>query len=79
VRELAAEGIATSVLVPADSDEQALRSLLEEAAAAGAWDVEIEAAPLSWDSRRSTRTALLDTFRCLRLEYGFPRGVAGRG
>jgi DNA repair photolyase len=75
VRELAAEGIATRVLVPADSDEQALRSLLEEAAAAGAWDVEIEAASLP----RASRAALLDTFRCLRLGYGFPRGAAGRG
>jgi DNA repair photolyase len=75
VRELAAEGIATSVLVPADSDEQALRSLLEEAAAAGAWDVEIDPTSLP----RASRAALLDTFRCLRLGYGFPRGAAGRG
>jgi DNA repair photolyase len=79
VRSLAAEGIATSVLVSpgpgAGRGEETLRSLLEQAAEAGAWDVEIDAGP----PRRAERAFLLATFRRLRLEYGFPRGVPGRG
>jgi DNA repair photolyase len=70
VRTLAAEGIATSVLLPS-----ADRSLLEQAWEAGAWDVEIDAS----SSKRSERAPLLEDFRRLRLEHGFPRGVPGRG
>ena len=79
VRDLASEGIATRVLVAPGSAEgsreETLRFLLERAAEAGAWDVEIDAGPL----RRAERASLLATFRRLRLEYGFPRGVPGRG
>lgn len=75
VRALAAEGIATGVLLTGTAVEEELRGLLQEAWEAGAWDVEIEAgAP-----KRSGKTPLLATFRRLRLEYGFPRGVPGRG
>jgi DNA repair photolyase len=70
VRTLAAEGIATSVLLPV-----ADRDLLEQAWEAGAWDVEIDAS----SAKRSERARLSEDFRCLRLEHGFPRGVAGRG
>ena len=70
VRTLAAEGIATSVLFPV-----ADRFLLEQAWEAGAWDVEIDAS----SSKRSERAPLLENFRRLRLENGFPRGVPGRG
>ena len=79
VRDLASEGIATRVLVvpgsAAGGSEETLRFLLAGAAEAGAWDVEIDASPL----RRAERASLLATFRCLRLECGFPRGVPGRG
>jgi DNA repair photolyase len=75
VRALAAEGIATSVLLSGASGEEELRGLLQEAWEAGAWDVAIEAG----SSKRSGKTPLLATFRRLRLEYGFPRGMAGRG
>jgi DNA repair photolyase len=79
VRGLAAEGIATSVLLQALPDgnggEEALRFLLEEAREAGAHDVEIEAGAL----RRINRARLLAAFRRLRLEYGFPQAVSGRG
>jgi DNA repair photolyase len=79
VRGLAAEGIAASVLLQAAPDgrggEEALRFLLEEAREAGAHDVEIDPGAL----RRGERARLLATFRRLRLEYGFPRGLAGRG
>lgn len=70
VRTLAAEGIATSVLLPV-----AKRDLLEQAWEAGAWDVEVDAS----SSKRSERASLLEDFRRLRLEHGFPRGVPGRG
>jgi hypothetical protein len=79
VRDLAAEGIATSVLIslpPATrSGEETLRFLLEEALEAGALDVEIDAMVL----HRSERTSLTRTFQRLRLEYGFPRRTSGRG
>lgn len=75
VRVLAAEGIATSVVLPPGQREETLRHLLEEAWEAGAWDVEVEAGSL----KRSERAALLASFRRLRLEHGFPRGVPGRG
>ena len=70
VRTLAAEGIATSVVLPV-----ADRGLLEQAWEAGAWDVEIDAGSI----KRSERASLLEDFRRLRLEHGFPRGVPGRG
>jgi DNA repair photolyase len=70
VRTLAAEGIATSVLLPV-----ADRELLEQAWEAGAWDVEIDVS----SATRAERAPLLEDFRRLRLEYGFPRGVPGRG
>lgn len=74
VRALAAEGIATSVLL-STADEEELRGLLQEAWEAGAWDVESGAS----SSRRSEKASRLATFRRLRLEHGFPRGVPGRG
>lgn len=70
VRTLAAEGIATSLLLPV-----ADRDLLEQAWEAGAWDVELDAS----SSKRSEKVSLLEDFRRLRLEHGFPRGVPGRG
>jgi DNA repair photolyase len=75
VRALAAEGIATSVLLQGEEDEDALRHLLERAWEVGAWDVEIDAGA----ARRSARAGLLANFRRLRLEHGFPRGMSGRG
>lgn len=79
VRSLAAEGIATSVLLAAAPGnrrgEETLRFLLEETLAAGALDVEIDAGAL----RRAERASLVSTFRRLRLEYGFPRRASGRG
>ena len=75
VRTLAAEGIATSILLPATGDEDELRSLLEQAWEAGAWDVEIDVNSV----KRVERAPLLEDFRRLRLEHGFPRGVPGRG
>ncbi len=76
VRGLVAEGIATSVLLspPASVGEETFRFLLEEALAAGAFDVEIDARPLSRRER-----GVLPVFRRLRLEYGFPHPVSGRG
>lgn len=76
-QDLAAEGIATVLLlVPETVDcEEELRFFLEQAREAGIHDVEIETSAL----RRSDRAPLRATFRRLRLEYGFPRGVAGRG
>ena len=70
VRTLAAEGIATSLLLPV-----ADRDLLEQAWEAGAWDVEIDVSSV----KRAERAPLLEDFRRLRLEHGFPRGVPGRG
>jgi DNA repair photolyase len=80
VRGLTAEGIATSVLLsPAApgrrSSEETFRFLLEGALAAGAVDVEIDLHSL----HRGSRLPLLDAFRRLRLEYGFPHRAAGRG
>ncbi len=95
VTQLAAEGIATRVLVtplvPGVNDgESALRDLFEAALEAGACDVTAEAAPivrasrlrlLSWGAVREERTSenVLSTLRQLRLEHGFPRSVFGRG
>jgi DNA repair photolyase len=79
VRGLAAEGIATGVLLRAlhngIESEETHRYLLEEAREAGAWEVEIDPGSL----RRNERDRLLALFRRLRLEHGFPRGIAGRG
>lgn len=74
VRSLAAEGITTRLhLVPAaGAREGDLRSLLAQAREAGVFDLEIETGP-------QTRRSLLDAFRSLRLEHGFPRDVPGRG
>ena len=74
---LAAEGIATVLLlVPSKADcEEEMRFFLEQAWDAEIHDVEIETAAL----RRADRAALRATFRRLRLEHGFPRGMAGRG
>jgi DNA repair photolyase len=74
---LAAEGIATVLLlVPSRADcEEELRFFLEQAREAEIHDVEIETGGL----RRADRAPLRATFRRLRLECGFPRGVAGRG
>jgi DNA repair photolyase len=77
---LAAEGITTLLLLAPAGErsgriEEELRFLLEQAREAEIHDVEIETAPL----RRSERAALRSTFERLRLEYGFPRGYAGRG
>lgn len=76
-RALAAEGITTVILCrPATPDgEEGLRSILEEARESGAFDVEVEAGTLD----RAGRAAVLATFRRLRLEYGFPLDVPGRG
>ena len=79
VRSLAAEGIATSVLLsPAlgrRNGEETFRFLLEEALAAGAVDVETDLHSFP----RGARISLLATFRRLRLEYGFPHRASGRG
>jgi DNA repair photolyase len=79
VRTLAAEGIATTVLLepmpPGASGEEALRRLFAAAAEAGARDVEVSAFALP----RGEREHRLSLFRRLRLEHGFPRDVAGRG
>ncbi|HEX6904509.1 MAG TPA: hypothetical protein VF789_32675 [Thermoanaerobaculia bacterium] len=79
-RALASEGITTVLLCcPAsagtDEGEAGLRPLLEEARESGVFDVEIEAAALP----RAERPGVLATFRRLRLEYGFPLNVPGRG
>ncbi len=70
VRTLAAEGIAASLLLPI-----ADRELLEMAWEAGALDVEIDVSSM----KRAEKAPLLEDFRRLRLEHGFPRGVPGRG
>jgi DNA repair photolyase len=85
VTRLAAEGIAVRVLCPlaagVDDGEAALRKLLGAARDAGAWDVRALAAPgkrLRLSLRPRTGAALA-TFLRLRLEYGFPREMTGRG
>jgi DNA repair photolyase len=82
-QSLAAEGITTILLLVPTAEareeqgerEEEMRFFLEAAREAEIHDVEIETAPL----RRVDRPALQDTFRRLRLEYGFPRASAGRG
>ncbi|HKH50024.1 MAG TPA: hypothetical protein VKM72_35675 [Thermoanaerobaculia bacterium] len=81
VARLAAEGIAVRVLCPlaagVNDGELALRKLLAAAREAGACDVR----PLRERLRRLRRepAAGSATFWRLRLEYGFPREMAGRG
>ncbi len=79
-RALASEGITTVLLCcPAsagtDEGEAGLRPLLEEARESGVFDVEIESRSLP----RAEQPGVLATFRRLRLEYGFPLDVPGRG
>ena len=76
-RCLAAEGITTVVLCcpSEESGETDLRPILAEAREAGVFDVEIETASLD----RAGKAPVLATFRCLRLEHGFPLSVPGRG
>lgn len=79
VEALSSEGIATSILFSPDFSaadiEDRLRPLLERAWDAGAWDVEIDAATF----KRAEKASMLETFRRLRLENGFPRALPGRG
>lgn len=81
VARLAAEGIAVRVLCPlvagVNDGEAALRKLLAAAREAGACDVR----PLRERHRWLRREPAADgaTFWRLRLEYGFPREMAGRG
>lgn len=94
VSQLAAEGIATRVLVkpllPGVNDgEESLRALFEAALEAGACDVVAGSIPaarprrLPWGSWATgedrSREDLLATIRRLRLEHGFPRAMPGRG
>jgi DNA repair photolyase len=93
VSQLAAEGIATRVIVrpllPGVNDgEESLRALFEAAVDAEAFDVALDAIPAAraqlslWPGARRSgagREALLATFRRLRLEHGFPRATPGRG
>ena len=76
-RSLAAEGITTVVLCcPVEgSGEADLRPLLAEAREAGIFDVEIE----TLSQAPTGKPPVLATFRRLRLEYGFPLDVPGRG
>lgn len=92
VSQLAAEGIATRVVVKplvsgVNDGEGSLRTLFEAALEAGACDVILEPAPaakirlLPWPVRKREPEpeAFLATFRRLRLEHGFPRPTPGRG
>jgi DNA repair photolyase len=83
VARLAAEGIAVRVLcrlvAGVNDGEAALRKLLGAARGAGAWDVRALAAPRNRLSLRPKPGAALATFQRLRLEYGFPRQMTGRG
>lgn len=83
VSRLAAEGIAVRVLCRlvdgVNDGEAALRKMLAAARDAGASDVHPLAAPHSRLRPHRETGAALDTFRRLRLEYGFPRQMPGRG
>jgi DNA repair photolyase len=85
VARLAAEGIAVRVLCPlaagVNDREPALRKLFGAARDAGAWDIRALAAPRNRPrlSLRPKTGAALATFLRLRLEYGFPRQMTGRG
>jgi len=80
VRQLAEEGIDTRVVFapvrPGVNDgEEALRPLFAAAREAGAREVLASTLHL----RRAARQQFLATFRHLRLEYGFPQALPGRG
>ncbi|HTQ81493.1 MAG TPA: hypothetical protein VMM92_15955 [Thermoanaerobaculia bacterium] len=86
VRQLSEEGIETQVLcapwLPGSNDSEAvLRPLFAAAWEAGAFDVRLpgdrRSALAAWTS--GGRDRRLAVFRRLRLEYGFPRPLAGRG
>jgi DNA repair photolyase len=83
VARLAAEGIAVRVLCRlvdgVNDGEAALRKLLAAARDAGASDVHSLPTPHSRLRPHRETGAALDTFRRLRLEYGFPRQMPGRG
>jgi len=85
VARLAAEGIVVRVLcllvAGVNDGEAALRKLLAAARDAGACDVRVlpGARSLLLPHLRPRNAAGGDTFRRLRLEYGFPLNVAGRG
>ncbi len=86
VARLAAEGIAVRVLCPlvagVNDGEACLRELLASARDAGAWDVRPSPAPRNRflaRLRAKPGAGAGATFRRLRLEHGFPRGIAGRG
>jgi DNA repair photolyase len=82
IARLAAEGIAVRVLCPPEAGggrEPALRKLFGAARDAGAWDVRALEAPRSRLALRPRPEAALGTFHHLRLEYGFPRQMTGRG
>jgi DNA repair photolyase len=74
---LAAEGITTVLLLAptAAARDEELRYFLEAAREAEIHDVEVDTGAL----RRPERAAAREAFLRLRLEYGFPRGAAGRG
>lgn len=85
VARLAEEGITVRVLCPLvdgiNDGEAALRKLFTAALEAGAWDIRPLPAP---HHRLFVRPGLgspagLATFRSLRLEFGFPREIPGRG
>ncbi len=78
VARLAAEGIAVRVLCPL-AGETALRRLLAAAREAGVWDVRALTPPRSRLALRQQPDAADTTFQRLRLEYGFPRQMTGRG
>lgn len=86
VTRLSSEGIAARVLCPlpdgVEIGEPVLRRLFAAAREAGAWDVRPHtvARKQGFLSRARTEpTATLATFGRLRLEYGFPREMSGRG
>lgn len=78
VSRLSSEGIAARVLCPLTEgmSEAVLRRLFSAAREAGAWDVR---AHHTLARSRSEKSPALATFSRLRLEYGFPREMPGRG
>lgn len=86
VTRLSSEGIAARVLCPlpdaVEVGEPVLRRLFAAAREAGAWDVRPHTAPRKQgflSRARTEPTPTLATFSRLRLEYGFPREMSGRG
>jgi DNA repair photolyase len=75
---LASEGITTTVLCAVtpgvNGGEETLRPVVEAAREAGIHDVEIEV-----HGPKAGRAAVLNSFRRLRLEGGFPQALPGRG